>query len=222
MAVAIACDLRHLFGPARDQGVRPTCLAFAASDAHAALRPDWEPLSCEYAYFHAVRRDGGHPDAGATLDAMMVTLREDGQPTEVVWPYLPALPADLADWRPPAELGALFRRDGRYAQPSVETILQSLDDGRPLIVALSISGSFYRPDSEGVVMGSEPVNPSRRHAVVALGHGTQNGETFIFVRNSWGLTWGVEGHGWVSEQYLTPRLLNVALLTEDLTDVSTD
>ena len=34
--IAVECDLGSLFGAARDQGDRPTCLAFAASDAHAA------------------------------------------------------------------------------------------------------------------------------------------------------------------------------------------
>ena len=33
-------DLRGNFGPARDQNPRPTCMAFAASDAHAALAQD--------------------------------------------------------------------------------------------------------------------------------------------------------------------------------------
>ena len=32
MTVDVECDLRFRFGPARDQGSRPTCLAFAASD----------------------------------------------------------------------------------------------------------------------------------------------------------------------------------------------
>ena len=54
--VAVKCDLGFLFGTARDQGDRPTCLAFAASDAHAALRAGWEPLSCEYAFYQAQRR----------------------------------------------------------------------------------------------------------------------------------------------------------------------
>jgi hypothetical protein len=41
MAIDILCDIRPRFGPARDQGPRPTCLAFAISDAHAALREPW-------------------------------------------------------------------------------------------------------------------------------------------------------------------------------------
>lgn len=68
--IAIAVDLRGHFGPVRDQGDRPTCLAFAASDSHAGLRPGWAPLSCEFAFYHAQRRAGRSPAQGAVLPAM--------------------------------------------------------------------------------------------------------------------------------------------------------
>ena len=60
--IAVECDLGSLFGDVRDQGDRPTCLAFAASDAHAALRAGWEPLSCEYAFYQAQRRSNKRKD----------------------------------------------------------------------------------------------------------------------------------------------------------------
>jgi hypothetical protein len=74
MAVEVYRDLRNLFGPARDQGARPTCLAFAASDAHAALRAGWEPLSCEFAFYHAQRRVNRSPAEGTTLPAILEAL----------------------------------------------------------------------------------------------------------------------------------------------------
>ena len=95
-------DLRGSFGPARDQDPRPTCLAFAASDAHAAARTGWEPLSAEWAYYHALKRDGGLPDDGVTLDAMLATIKSDGQPVEAEWPYIKAPITDLKSWKPPA------------------------------------------------------------------------------------------------------------------------
>ena len=62
MNINIISDLRHLFGDVRDQGDRPTCLAFATSDAHAGVRPGWVPLSCEYVFYHAVKFDDRDPD----------------------------------------------------------------------------------------------------------------------------------------------------------------
>jgi hypothetical protein len=55
MSVAVAVDLRPQFGPARDQGKRPTCLAFSdvlqrMTDGHPASHLDellpwnWQPI----------------------------------------------------------------------------------------------------------------------------------------------------------------------------------
>jgi hypothetical protein len=67
-------------------------MAFAASDAHAGLRLGWTPLSCEFAFYHAQRRARRSPSEGALLSSILDTLREDGQPEEEGWPYLPATP----------------------------------------------------------------------------------------------------------------------------------
>ena len=69
--IAAAVDLRSLFGPVGDQGPRPTCLAFAASDVHAALRSGWVPLSREYAFYQAQRRAVRPPSRGALLSSML-------------------------------------------------------------------------------------------------------------------------------------------------------
>ena len=93
--IDIVTDLRPMLGPVRDQGARPTCLAFAASDAHAALRNGWTPLSCEFAYYHAQRRAKRPHQSGATLSAMLETLQIDGQPAKAGWAYLDKVPDDI-------------------------------------------------------------------------------------------------------------------------------
>ena len=116
--IAVKTDLRPLFGPVRDQGPRPTCLAFAASDVHAALRGGpWAQLSCEYLFYHAQRRGNKKPHEGALLPAVLEAVRHDGQPHEAGWPYLAAVPADLARWVPPSGATPLFRRAGETGTP---------------------------------------------------------------------------------------------------------
>src|SRR5689334_5509985 len=95
--VVVLHDLRHRLGPPRDQGSRPTCLAFAVSDTHAALREGWEPLSCEYLHYHAVHRAGSGPGDGAKPSVILAAVENDGQPAEVGWPYLAKTPA-AANW----------------------------------------------------------------------------------------------------------------------------
>ena len=132
-AIVVSVDLRPLFGPARNQGPRPTCLAFAASDAHAALRPGWVPLSCEYAFYQAQRRAARPPSAGALLSSMLDALREDGQPEEIGWPYLPATPTDTASWVPPRRSGRCLGATARNPAP-FRQIIDELDQGRPVII----------------------------------------------------------------------------------------
>ena len=219
--IVISIDLRPHFGPARNQGHRPTCLAFAASDAHAGLRNGWAPLSCEYAFYHAQRRAGLPPGAGALVSSMLDALREEGQPEERGWPYLAATPIDIASWVPPAKVGPRFGRNGRTSSISLDQIIRELDQGRPLIILLTLSRAFYGPNAQAVVdpaIGETP-EPQRRHAVIAVGHGYVDGQRAILSRNSWGLKWGDGGHAWLTERFLGPRLYAAAKLMEDV-DVS--
>jgi hypothetical protein len=221
MGIEILCDLRNRFGVARDQGARPTCLAFAASDAHAALRNPWSPLSCEYAFYHAQQRDGRSVHSGATLSTMLTVLKLDGQPLEADWPYLAALPVDLGLYLPPANI-TLFRRNGERTHDGVKEILKLLDTKQPTLILMMISDSFYSPDPAGVVRApaGEAPDPNRRHAVVAAGHGQIDGAPAILVRNSWGPDWGISGYAWLPVSFLEPRLTHVALLKEEM-DVHT-
>ena len=102
-AITVRRDLRGQFGPARDQGGRETCLAFAMSDAHAAARgAPWSPLCSESLFYRAKQRDKTPPQVGTTISAIRAALEQDGQPVETAWPYLKKLPNDLAKWKPPA------------------------------------------------------------------------------------------------------------------------
>lgn len=222
MAVTIERDLRSMFGPVRDQGDRPTCMAFAASDTHAAMRSGWEPLSCEYAYFHALKRDGGAPSEGATLRGMLSAIKEDGQPIEKGWPYLSAVPNNIAAWKPPANAGVCFQRASGPGACSIAEVVRLLDAGVPALVTMKLSDAFYIPDGAGLIDSTEAPDPKRRHAVIAVGHGKNGTRRLILIRNSWGSTWGIGGYAWLTEEYLAPRLYGLAELREDLTNVSAD
>lgn len=220
-AVSVLKDLRAALGEARNQGPRPTCLAFAASDAHAALRPGWSPLSCEFAFYHAQRRAGRPPDGGALLSAMLATLRHEGQPAEAGWPYLAETPTDPASWSPPADVGSRFGRAGAAQTPAIDAVAAEIDAGRPVILLLMLSKSFYFPAPDAVIRpeAGEAPEPARRHAVVAVGYGKVGSERVVLVRNSWGLGWQAAGYAWLTESFLTPRLFAAAVLTENV-DVS--
>lgn len=170
-SITVQHDLRGRFGPSRDQGARPTCMVFAASDAHAGTRQPWEPLSCEYLYFHGKQRDNGPPDAGTRLSAVREALEQNGQPLEIAWPYLPVLPADLMTWKPPANVGTVYFRASRVIGSAFNDAWALVASGNPALIVTTISNAFYMPDVAGVVDSTEAVDPTRRHAVVVTATG---------------------------------------------------
>jgi hypothetical protein len=190
-------------------------MAFAASDAHAGVRAGWRPLSVEWAYYHALKRNGGVPHDGATMGGILAALRFDGQPHEEDWPYMAELFTDLTAWVPP-KANPVFRRESATLAATIETMIARIHADEPVLFTMSISTAFFRPDSDGVVASSEPLQPRRVHALVAVGHGHRGGDCFLLVRNSWGEAWGLKGHAWVETSYLKPRLLRAATMAGDL------
>jgi papain like protease len=211
MKVTVTKDLRSWFGPARDQGARPTCLSFATSDVHTATRtPRFIVLSVEYLYYKAVQRTSLPPSkSGVSIKTIGEALEFDGQPVEADWPYLPALPKDLSLWKPPGGLSVFKKRIGN-GRPDVANVVSLLDQDHPSVVVARLSETFYQPDQDGFVTPRAHDPDTGIHAVVAVGHGWRGSDLAILVRNSWGSDWGVDGYGWLSATYLTARLLSVA------------
>jgi len=212
VAIAVLKDLRPALGPARDQGSRPTCVAFAVSDAHAVARGSYEPLSAEYLYYHGVNRTPGrNPHLGVTLPAISEALRHDGQCLEVGWPYLDPFPGDLKSWRPPATATPVFRRDTAPIANAMDDLIAGVDADKPTVLTLLLGARFHMPASGVVEPGPGDVDTDY-HAVLAVGHGRDGTRRYVLVRNSWGNGWGFDGHAWIAADYLEPRLYQVALV----------
>jgi hypothetical protein len=212
MGIKVSVDLRHRFGPIRHQRKRPTCMAFAASDAHSFARGELDALSAEYAFYHAVQRKPV-PDRskGVSYEVMTETIAVDGQPLEVGWPYLENLqPAD--PWTPPTSSGTVYRRTAKTIGKTVDDLVKALDCGSAVLVVMEISTTFYRLKENSVL---PPLTGEKRravHAMVVVGYGEHNGERCLLLRNSWGDTWANEGYGWVHENYLAPRLITAGVM----------
>lgn len=213
MSVSLACDLRTSFGGIRDQKARPTCLAFAVSDTHGATFAPFEMLSVEFLYYHAVQLTGnGDPNRGINLVGAGKALMNDGQPHEIHWPYQEVVPTPLSQWNPPNGNYPIFKRRLCTVNKNFDAICAALTSHRPVILSLQLSESFYSPQADGIVEQKLPDPATSNHAVVAVGHGRTTKERCLLIRNSWGCRWGIDGHAFLEEGYLTNRILAASTL----------
>ena len=189
----------------RDQGQRPTCVAFATSDLHAAVRePVFSPLSVEYVYYHACKNGSTFdPHSGVTLNQILDAVENQGQPEEAHWPYLDQLPGDLSTYHPPTISGTIYRRAGDLLKGvAVDEIQEELEHDRPSMFVFRSTLQFLLASPGSPVKWSSTDQQLMPHAVVAVAIGEDAGERVVRVRNSWGSGWADGGHAWVSEGYI--------------------
>ena len=211
-SLTIAVDLRSKFGPARDQGPRPTCMAFAASDGHTFVT-DCETLSTEYAFYHAVARTVNKDRSrGVSFTNMSDAIAIDGQPIESGWPYDRNLSL-TGPWSPPSNSGNLYRRNSKKITCDLDSIRTKIEEGHPVIVITDISRSFYKPLAGEIINAAESEPRAGTHAVLAVGVGDIGTEVSFLIRNSWGVKWGVGGYAWLHGEYLKPRLRIAGIFT---------
>lgn len=211
--ISAVFDHASSFGPIRDQGVRPSCMAFAASDAHARQISPATVLSAEYAFLCGAHRQlpTQHHD-GIFPWAMYAGIENDGQPLENAVPY-PAndpLPRDLPALPRLESTTPLYKRAA--TQIGVTDIWPCLKAGNTPIVVLEITEGFRSINTTGNVLEllANDVEVGC-HAVIVVGFGSDAAKKGYFkIRNSWGPGWGIAGHGWLSISYLTSKFKEAA------------
>lgn len=214
--VIIKADIRGLVGPVRDQGRRPTCLAFAVTAAHETQYKLQHLLCPEWLYYHAVTRAGDPPDAGSTFEETAAALAIDGQPEEFHWPYCgDVLPSP---WTPPMNPLDLYHTDGKLNGLNCNRVREALKNCTSTIIALLIDHTLFKwsfDRGHAIIVDSPPPYDSESgHAVLVVGHGELNGKPHFLIRNSWGLGWGDNGHAWISEDYAKARIYGTMELLE--------
>jgi hypothetical protein len=202
--VKFSIDLRHRMSPVGDQGIRPTCVAFALTACHEYVYSQSpKELSKDSLHWGCVKR-GASAVNGVFPGTALITLRQEGQHFEEDWPYIPNM--DEATWEslehPKLDGKSTFKiTQGQPVDISdSDTLSQKLKIQGPLFVTLPIWQSFFIPKNGRISMPQEESEEYRgSHAVCVVGL-TEKGDAFI--RNSWGLNWGIAGHAVLPFEYL--------------------
>lgn len=202
--ISIVVDLRSECGPVRDQGSRPTCLACAASDAHAFAH-SCRPLSAEYLFYSAHKRSPQRdPHHGLTLGLAANALQHDGQPSETEWPYSVTLPAP---WLPPLITTKWYAKMEIGSPQANGEIANAVRAGSVMILGIRLTPEFWTVQGpEFVIHGG--AQGFGGHAILVVGLGKeQNGGELLLIRNTWGTNWANGGYAWLEQSYLQNNLI---------------
>jgi C1A family cysteine protease len=214
MSITVDIDLRSSLGPARDQGRRPTCLAFAATAAHEASRSSTEYLSVEYLFYFGVQRSHRNPHRGLNQVSVSTALKEDGQPRESAWPYSLATPQP-SSWHPPHITETLYKSTLVFSSRAVSEVHTLVRGSILVVLVVSVTTAMYGPDDQAVIRARPTdTTTANRHALLAVGSGHASDGGYLLVRNSWGPTWGDQGHAWLPDSYLAANLRDSGIISK--------
>ena len=207
-------DLRGRMSPVGDQGMRPTCVAFALSACHEFVNElVSKELSKDSIHWGCVFRDGSAIH-GVSITTAMRVLVDEGQHLEEDWPYRADL--DEITWeslQPPKLDGKpvfTIEKGISIKISNPNAIGDVLRVTGPLCAIVPIWESFFVPQKGHMSMPKTDIEEFRGlHAVCVVGL-TSDGN--VVIRNSWGPRWGNCGHAIMPFKYLQKYVSNVYIL----------
>ncbi len=206
-----ATRMLGLAGPVRDQGNTGSCVGQSCAEAVQVRRrldggPAHEQLSALALYWHARAVDGPVDEDGGTYIRNAIRVaRNVGVCSQDSWPF----DERRVNERPPmmAEIEGLASFEGNYERISeqgvwrAERVLDALQSSSPVVFGTQVTSLFMMHRGDSVLAAPKPDEPRvGGHAVLALAfkdHGRA-----VWIRNSWGTSWGSHGGAWISSDWL--------------------
>lgn len=210
MVIQPIVDVSATLGPARDQGQRSTCMAFAMSDLNRVKACAPDNLSAEFLYQAAgALIPGWKPGLGLLTSAAIQAVSSPGQPLEAAFPYQPDEPAGVGMPVAPAD-ACLFSSQVCVHQTAMQVVIDGLSQGAPVGLVTRVTPGLFSPIG-GVVTYDTLAIPDAYHAILAVGWGTEltSGSRYLLIRNSWGAAWALAGHAWLPEPFINLHVLEV-------------
>jgi len=201
----------------KNQGSEGSCTAFSS----AALSEffEWKQygqifdLSERWVYEWAKKLDcfPGESYEGSTLRAAMKALQKYGICEEKFWKYIPNKKGEPD---PKAAEDAYKHRIKTYRSlthpKDIRIIKRALHEVGPIVAGVAVQKSWFNPN-KGIIKDLGDAEILGYHAILVIAYG----DGMIKIKNSWGENWGINGFGYLNEEYFM-RMLHSAWAAYDL------
>lgn len=232
--LAGSVDLRQWCSPVENQKNIGSCTANAGVGMieYFEKRAFGKHIDASRLFLYKTTRNLLHwtGDTGAFLRTTMGAMVLFGVPPEKYWPYTdkPGADPDGFDREPPAfcyAFGASYKPIQYYkldppgSAPAqvLDSIRTHLSAGFPSMFGFSVYNSISQSKTTGQIPFPCPKEDILGgHAVMAVGYDDalriRNADCkcetkgALLIRNSWGITWGDKGYGWLPYDYVTRGL----------------
>ena len=185
--------------PVKDQGQCGSCWAFSSTGslegAHFVASGELLSFSEQQLVDCAYIKYGNYGCNGGLQDSAY-KYYEDGNNAELesVYPYTSGNGDDSTSCLAQS-LSATAVEVSSYVNvtPSNKAQMKAALDQQPLAVAIEADKMVFQTYRSGVLTSSK-CGTNLDHAVLAVGYGTEDGQDYWLVKNSWDTTWGDEGY----------------------------
>ena len=130
---------------------------------------------------------GSHGCDGGQMDGAFKYVTSYGQCSDIEYPYT-AIDSTCVKCN-----SVVFISDCYDVKPNDQVSLKDAVAQSPVSVAIEADTIYFQSYSSGI-LDSPLCGTTLDHGVLIVGYGTENGMDYWLVKNSWGLTWGINGY----------------------------
>ncbi|XP_045477247.1 procathepsin L-like isoform X1 [Harmonia axyridis] len=176
----------------KNQGQCGSCWSFSATGAiegQLGRRGQLIPLS-EQNLIDCSASYGNKGCNGGLMTAAFNYVRDHGIQSEQNYPYRAIDEFCQAD---PSRIVARISSFVNLSSGSDSTLRQAIGSVGPISVAIDATANLQRYRG-GIFYDTSCSSYSLNHGVLAVGYGSDNGQSYFIVKNSWGFSWGEGGY----------------------------